>query len=115
MANLFGSESTIMQNGYNYKRRKKDLYFTMKFSEYVLMSEFFEFHRKHLKETLEKEKNKILTAYIHANGIFDITPTNKRNGEKEETEESISEMLEMLAMSKRIRDKMPTFRKSLNQ
>ena len=112
MANLFGSESEIMQSGYQYKSRKKDLYFTMKLSEYLLAKEFFDFHVKYFKQTMEKEKRKILKAYIHANNIFDITPQNKETGE---TEESITEIMEMLSMSERFKNNIPTFRKSLNQ
>ena len=112
MANLFGSESEIVDSGYNYKHRKKDLYFKMTYSEYVLAKEFFDFHLKYFKQTMEKEKEKILKAYIHANNIFDITPQEQINGE---TEESITEIMEMLAMSERLKNNIPTFRKSLNQ
>lgn len=115
MANLFGSESEIMKSGYNYKNRKKDLYFTMKLSEYVLAREFFDFHLKYFKQTMEKEKRKILKAYIHANYIFDITPQNQETGETKKTDESITEIMEMLSMSERIKNDIPKFRKSLNQ
>lgn len=115
MANLFGSESEIMQSGYNYRNRKKDLYFKMKLSEYLLLKDFFNFHLKYFKQTMEKEKRKILIAYIHANNIFDITQQNEENGETEKTEESITEIMEMLAMSERLKNNIPTFRKSLNQ
>lgn len=115
MANLFGSESEIMNSGYNYKHRKKDLYFNMTLSEYVLAREFFDFHVKYFNKTMEKEKMKILRAYIHANDIFDITPQNQETGETGKTEESITEIMEILAMSERIKNEIPTFRKSLNQ
>lgn len=115
MANLFGSESEIMKSGYHYRNRKKDLYFTMKLSEYLLAKDFFNFHLKYFKQTMEKEKRKILKAYIHANDIFDITPQNKETGETEKTDESITEIIEMLAMSERLKNNIPTFRKSLNQ
>lgn len=99
IAHLFGSDSEPYNTAFRYRTGKMEIYLNLTKTEYILFNDYFEFHKKQLKEKIKQQEKIILRAYIHNQDIYDIAEKSEEENKDTKSKMSMSEILSILAMS----------------
>lgn len=105
---LFGSDSEQYKNSFfRYRNGEMALYLGLTKSEYILFSDFYNFHCENWKEILKDKEEKLFMAYIHKNKLFDSNPSEEKveRQSKQSSTFSLADLEEILSMAGTMKNK----------
>lgn len=101
-AKLFGSDSQEWKNLYRYKNGKMQFCIKTSHLNYILLEDFFNFHKEQLKKELIKKQNQILLAYLENQNLYDANK-NKEPSNKKLTKEELEDLIEAYKMANNLK------------
>lgn len=113
MVFLFGSNSEVFANAGRYRNGKMEIHLEISDLDFILLDDFFNFHKKCFKEELLNKQEKLFQAYLNVNDLYDSAPKEEQSkSKKKKVKFSFSDLLEISSMSSSMEKKI--YNKKLN-